>query len=103
VVAGDGAAWIWKRADEHLPDAIQIVDTYHAKEHVGNAARAIFDDADLGQAWSRQWRDELDQPGGADRLARELKSHAGTQWRVVFPGLMANSGRANPWLFAAGL
>jgi hypothetical protein len=30
VVMGDGAEWIWNLAAEHFPEAIQIVDLYHA-------------------------------------------------------------------------
>ena len=29
-VLGDGATWIWNLADEHFPDAVQIVDRFHA-------------------------------------------------------------------------
>ena len=34
VVLGDGAVWIWNIADELFPAATQIVDLYHAREHV---------------------------------------------------------------------
>ena len=34
VVLGDGAAWIWRLAGEDYPGAIQIVDLFHAKEHL---------------------------------------------------------------------
>ncbi len=42
VVLGDGAAWIWKRAAEHFPGAVQMVDLYHAQEHVWQVARAVY-------------------------------------------------------------
>jgi hypothetical protein len=38
VVLGDGAVWIWNLADEHFPAATQIVDLYHAREHVHDLA-----------------------------------------------------------------
>jgi hypothetical protein len=38
VVLGDGAAWIWHLAEEHFPAATQIVDLYHAREHVHDLA-----------------------------------------------------------------
>ena len=38
VVLGDGAAWIWRLADEHFPAATQIVDLYHAREHIHELA-----------------------------------------------------------------
>jgi len=40
-VLGDGAAWIWNFADEHFPDAVQIVDVFHPKQHLFDAAKAI--------------------------------------------------------------
>jgi hypothetical protein len=42
VVLGDGAPWIWKLVAQHFPEAIQIVDLYHAQEHVWEVAHAVF-------------------------------------------------------------
>ncbi len=42
VVVGDGAPWIWNLAAEHFPGAVQILDLYHAKEHVWDVAHAVF-------------------------------------------------------------
>ena len=42
VVLGDGAPWIWNLVAEHFPEAVQIVDLYHAKEHVWDVAHAVF-------------------------------------------------------------
>jgi hypothetical protein len=39
-VIGDGARWIWNLADTAFPGAVQIVDAYHAKEHVCKLAHA---------------------------------------------------------------
>jgi len=38
VFLGDGAAWIWNLATQHFPQATQIVDLYHAREHVHELA-----------------------------------------------------------------
>jgi hypothetical protein len=38
VVLGDGAVWIWNLADQHFPGAIQIVDLYHARQHLWKTA-----------------------------------------------------------------
>jgi hypothetical protein len=38
VVLGDGAVWIWNLADQHFPGAIQIVDLYHARQHLWKIA-----------------------------------------------------------------
>jgi hypothetical protein len=42
VLVGDGAPWIWNLAAEHFPGAVQILDLYHAKEHVWDVAHAVF-------------------------------------------------------------
>jgi hypothetical protein len=34
VVTGDGAAWIWNLAQEQFPGALEIVDLYHARQHL---------------------------------------------------------------------
>jgi len=41
VVIGDGAEWIWNNADLHFPGAIQIVDLFHARQHLWNVARVL--------------------------------------------------------------
>jgi hypothetical protein len=60
VVLGDGAPWIWNLAEEHFCGAIQIVDFYHTKEHLGEVSRVVFsDDEDAGKAWLNNISDEL--------------------------------------------
>ena len=38
VMLGDGAVWIWNLASELFPHATQIVDLYHAREHLHELA-----------------------------------------------------------------
>src|SRR3989440_5493183 len=55
VVIGDGAPWIWHLAAEHFPAAVQIVDLYHAKEHVWDVAHAVFGRGTAaGTVWASQ-------------------------------------------------
>lgn len=42
VVLGDGAVWIRNLCELRFPRALQIVDLYHAKEHVANLCKLIF-------------------------------------------------------------
>lgn len=42
VVLGDGAEWIWNRAQELFPEAVQILDLYHAIEHLWEVARQLY-------------------------------------------------------------
>ena len=52
VVMGDGAEWIWNLAEQHFPGAIQIVDLYHARQHLWDLARKLYPNQDAEQkAW----------------------------------------------------
>jgi hypothetical protein len=42
IVLGDGAVWIWQLAASQFPYAIQILDYYHAVEHLTTVANARF-------------------------------------------------------------
>lgn len=62
VVLGDGAPWIWNLATKHFPTATQIVDLYHAREHV-HALSALVAPA-LGErahGWLTDRLTELDR------------------------------------------
>ncbi len=41
-IPADGAPWIWGIADRHFPQSTQIVDWYHARQHLADAAQARF-------------------------------------------------------------
>ncbi|MGH3158656.1 MAG: ISKra4 family transposase [Streptosporangiaceae bacterium] len=41
VILGDGAVWIWNLAAQHFPQATQIVDLYHAREHLHELAKLL--------------------------------------------------------------
>ena len=60
-VLGDGAPWIWNLASESFPEAIQIVDRFHAKEHLSGVATVLYGaPSDLGDAWAQARHAELD-------------------------------------------
>jgi hypothetical protein len=40
-ILGDGAAWIWTIATAKFPEATQIVDLYHAREHLHSLTRSL--------------------------------------------------------------
>lgn len=54
VVMGDGAPWIWNLSAEHFPGAVEIVDFYHAVEHLWSAGEALWGDRERSAA-TRQW------------------------------------------------
>lgn len=51
-VLGDGAPWIWGIAAEHFPGATQIVDLYHAREHLGALGKLLYGP---GSPAAKQW------------------------------------------------
>jgi hypothetical protein len=75
-VLGDGAKWIWSLADEHFPDAVQIVDRFHAKQHLSDVAKSIYGaGSDMAKQWSRKRHDELDA-GDIKALLKVLRRHS---------------------------
>jgi hypothetical protein len=78
VVLGDGAPWIWNVADELFPQARQIVDRFHAQEHLSNLAKTLYGSADRrAPAWAQRRRQELDT-GRFGALLAAVRRHAPT-------------------------
>jgi hypothetical protein len=75
VVLADGARWIWNTAAELFPQATQILDRFHAKEHLSKVGKAIYGDTAEGQKWTQRCYDDLDQ-GRLSSLVKALRSHA---------------------------
>ena len=73
VVLGDGAEWIKNLAELHFPEAIQIVDLYHTREHVSDLCKILFaPDVDEVVKYRIRWWDYLDE-GNVERIAREAQ------------------------------
>ncbi len=78
VVLGDGAPWIWNLAADLFPQARQIVDRFHAKEHLSNLAQTLYGPADpRATAWARRRHQELDT-GRFRALLAAVRRHAPT-------------------------
>ena len=70
-VTADGAEWIWALTADYFPDSVQIVDWYHADQHLAAAAHALYPEDELtAQRWRKQMRDPL---------------FAGQVWRITQP------------------
>ena len=60
-IIGDGAAWIWGIATAKFPEATQIVDLYHAREHLHDLARTMeFMLGDRKDEWLAARLEDLD-------------------------------------------
>ena len=75
VVLGDGSTWIWNTARELFPQAVQILDRYHAKEALHRAAQAIFGTTPEAKPWAEQRCAELDE-GRLRDIVHQLRSPA---------------------------
>jgi hypothetical protein len=76
VVMGDGSHWIWNLADRHFPGAIQIVDLYHAREHLWGLARKLYPANEPAQKrWLMRKLDWLEN-GNIEKLAVALRKLA---------------------------
>lgn len=74
ILIGDGAQWIWQLADLHFPDAIQIIDWFHACEYLMPVAKQAFDDKIHQQQWLETTRDALWQ-GDLDTVITACAEH----------------------------
>lgn len=115
VVLGDGAEWIWNQAALHFPGAIEIVDLYHARQHLWSLAAQLHpQDIPAQKRWVMVEQDKLDQgkieelvaqlhllktahPQQAESLATEAHYFEQNQERMRYPqfraqGLFVGSG-----------
>ncbi len=98
VVIADGAAWIWRLAETYLPNSLQIVDYYHACQHLAQAASVLFPAQPVQQtAWlhtrcTELWAGQLPSllQAQADPLLPEAQSYFLThQTRLRYPDFRA--------------
>lgn len=111
VVLGDGAEWIWHYAPRFLAigttKIIEIVDIFHAWEHLGTVAHAVFGH---GTPAAFAWLDPLKRqlleagptpiltaladltpldPGAADEVRKAIGYFTTHQARMDYPGFVA--------------
>jgi len=73
---GDGAEWVWSLKREHLPHAVEVLDFYHARDHLHTVARALWP---RRTSRRRRWVKTQEQrlfTGRVARVLRELRGHA---------------------------
>lgn len=79
---GDGAVWIWNLVKEHFYDSEQIVDWYHAKQHLIHAGQLLCGE---GTAQLQHWLGEQE--------TRLYQGHA-----AEIAGLLGQAGENQPAL-----
>jgi len=109
IVLGDGAHWIWNIADQHFPHATQIVDYFHAREHLADLTKLLtptlsdpagfeqhlIDALDLGDTDAIAAAvEKLDLPARAPDLAKpaatEVGYFTGNHHRMQYADFRAN-------------
>lgn len=75
IFLGDGAEWIKNLVQTHFPQAQYIIDVFHAKEHISELCRLLFDRdlKRLNQYRERWW--ELLENGGIDPFIEQARQH----------------------------
>jgi len=73
VVIADGAVWIWNIAQQHFPGAVQIVDLYHARQHLWEVSAKLFPNDERGRKrWMARALGRLDR-GKIEALVKILR------------------------------
>jgi len=92
IVIGDGAVWIWNLAEQHFPGAVQIVDLYHARQHLWDLAAQLYPhDAAAKRRWMVPMKDLLDH--GRIELLMEWLREISAQQAGTQPGLAEEIGK----------
>lgn len=86
VVIGDGAEWIWNLAATHFPGATEIVDYWHACEHIHEVANACWGEGTkAARRWAERHKGRLweEGPGPLLRSLRGLRVETAEGLEVV--------------------
>lgn len=69
IILGDGAEWIWRQARHICPEAVCIVDWWHATEHLWAAARALWGE---GSVAAKEWEEQREAELWAGQVEKVL-------------------------------
>jgi hypothetical protein len=76
VVVGDGAPWIWNIAENYFPQAIFIVDLFHARQRIADVSKLLFPgNSTKMDRWKEDQSQLLDQ-GLITLLVRNMRKQA---------------------------
>ncbi len=71
VFIGDGAAWIWELQRQNFPQAVQILDLYHALEHLHLLCEGLYG---AQSAWARKMESTWTEMFKNDQVAQVIAS-----------------------------
>ena len=70
----DGAVWIWNLVSHYFPNAVQIVDWYHACEYLAPIATVLFSEVSEKKEWLQKIKTWLWQ-GKIKKVIQECQKH----------------------------
>jgi hypothetical protein len=76
VFTADGADWLWDMAAQRFPDAVQIVDFYHATEHLAALCEAVFPKRGADYEELFETRRSMLRKWGVDSMIRFFEDYA---------------------------
>ncbi|MGH2643031.1 MAG: hypothetical protein ACRDE2_03715 [Chitinophagaceae bacterium] len=59
VLINDGAVWIHNWCKDMYPNAVHVLDYYHASEHLHEFVGLTFKDAEAGKNWAQEQKNKL--------------------------------------------
>lgn len=78
VFVADGAVWIWNLAAKHFPNAVEVVDWYHAVQHLWQVANSWYgEDGNKAKKWLKRNKIRLAEDG-VERVISSIR-----QWNPV--------------------
>jgi len=99
ILLGDGAAWIRGIGEEHFPQAIQIVDLFHALEYLWELGKLMYGPTGPGVTrWFQRQKDELKE-GDVRKVMAAIKRlkpsspSVGEEVEKTFGYFKKNAGR----------
>jgi hypothetical protein len=105
VFLGDGAEWIWKMVEDRFRGSVQIVDFYHACEHLYALCQTFESDIESARELFKAWRQRLKRNGlpqildEASKLMQKMprKDRAGIKKQLAY--FEKNAERMKYWTF----
>lgn len=67
----DGAVWIYNWIKDIFPDSVQVLDYFHASEHLYDFVKLYFKDGEQGMEWGKQ-QETILQQGGVQEIIDTL-------------------------------
>ena len=81
IILADGAKWIWNWAEDYHPEAVQILDYYHAVGKLGTYAALQYSDKQQRKEWMEKQTHLLEE-GEVQKVISLLKESHGSSKEV---------------------